>query len=138
MSFEQTLSVLSVVVFIASLVPLAVPLVYVLRRRGSLARKGLLLAGTFAGSWLVAVALLVVLVLPALKFEEPLTVALLSDPSPPPVLVYIQSAVKAVGQYWYFVGQVAVPLVAALASIPICVKLCKVLFPNVQGAEDAA
>lgn len=138
MSFEDQLRVLSVAVLLASVVPLIVPLLLSVRRQGSVARKCALVAGAFVVSWAIALVVFFVVVIPALSFEEPLAQKALADPDTWSIWSYLWVAARVVGQYWYFVGQIALPLVAAIASVPVSAAFIRRLLPFRQGVSGAA
>lgn len=138
MSFEDQLGLLSVAVFLASVVPLAVPLLLSVRRKGSIGRKCALIAVAFVLSWAIALVLFCAIVIPALSLEEPLAQKVLADPNTSSTWSLLWAAARIVGQYWYFVGQVALPLVAAVTSVPVSVALVRRLLPFRQGVAGAA
>lgn len=138
MSFEDQLGLLSVAVFLASVFPLVVPLLLSMPRQGSVLRKCALISFAFMLSWAIALVLFCAIVIPALSLEEPLAQKLLAGPNTSSIWSLLWAAARIVGQYWYFVGQVTLPLIAAVASVPVSVALVRRLLPVRQGVAGAA
>jgi len=107
-----------------------VPLLYVLVKRGSRLRKLGLAVAAFALSWLLPITALLLVVVPSMYAYEPLIRAILSNPEPSPFLELLRSVTMAVLSRWYFVGQIAVLVVAALLSFPLSVRLARRLLPE--------
>ena len=138
MNIEQQLNVWSWAVALAWWVPLFVPVLYAFAKPGHLSRKAMYVLCACAASWALSVALFVVVVVPVLWANEPLSRAILADPEHSPVLRLLRATTQTVNSYWYFVGQIAVPIVAALTSIPMSFILSRRLLPEPHGTQRVA
>ena len=119
MSLEAQLQVLSWVVALASLLTVAIPVLYFKRRPGTFFRRGVLAAGTFVLSWAVPLLMFLLVVVPCLYGNEFLARAILSSPEPSNLLLLLRWVAGSVNAYWYIAGQILLPVAAAVAAYPI-------------------
>jgi hypothetical protein len=138
MASDAFLTLLSAVTLLAEAASLAIPLVCIWRVHGTWHRKCMAYLLSVVSSWLIVIMLFCTVVLSALHAAEPLTRYVLANPDAWSFWSSLRSAAEAVEQYWYLVGQVAIPVLAAIATLPIAFAVCSRLLPSGRSAQSAA